>query len=81
MTAAQGAAQAVSKPPQAASAATGAETLAHGKTILLWPGGAPQAVGKTPEDMPALTIFLPAKNTTKTGVVVAPGGGYAHLSM
>ncbi len=81
MTVAQSAAQAVSKPPQAASAATGAETLPHGKTVLLWPGGAPQAVGKTPEDMPALIIFLPAKNTTMTGVVIAPGGGYAHLSM
>jgi acetyl esterase/lipase len=51
------------------------------KILLLWPEGAPKAVGKTPEDTPTLTIFLPAKNTTKTGVVIAPGGSYVHLSM
>ena len=54
---------------------------AHGKTILLWPEGAPKAAGKAPEDTPTLTIFLPAKNSTRTGVLVAPGGGYSHLSM
>ena len=33
-------------------------------------------------DKPTLTVFLPvAPNATKTGVVVAPGGGYTHLSM
>jgi acetyl esterase/lipase len=52
-----------------------------GKTILLWPQGAPKAVGKTPADVPTLTIYLPAHNTTKTGVLIAPGGGYSHLSM
>jgi acetyl esterase/lipase len=78
--AAQSAGQATPKAAQAAPAAN-ADAVSHGKTILLWPGGAPRAVGKTPEDTPTLTIFLPAKNTTKTGVVIAPGGGYAHLSM
>lgn len=71
----------VTATPQANAAATNADNLSHGKTILLWPGGAPKAVGKTPEDTPTLTIFLPAKNTTKTGVVVAPGGGYRNLAM
>ena len=42
---------------------------AHGKTILLWPEGAPKAAGKAPEDTPTLTIFLPAKNSTRTGVL------------
>jgi acetyl esterase/lipase len=33
-------------------------------------------------DKPTLTVYLPAgANATKTGVVVAPGGGYQHLSM
>ena len=53
-----------------------------GKTMLLWPGGAPGALGDEDVDKPTLTVFLPvAPNPTKTGVVVAPGGGYTHLSM
>ncbi len=52
-----------------------------GKTILLWPNGAPGAKGNADVDKPSLTIFLPAVNATKTGVVVAPGGGYTHLAM
>ena len=52
------------------------------KTILLWPGGAPGAMGDEDIDRPTLTVYLPTGvNATKTGVVVAPGGGYQHLSM
>ncbi len=52
------------------------------KTILLWPNGAPAAQGEEDIDKPSLTIYLPAGvNATKTGVVIAPGGGYQHLSM
>ena len=51
------------------------------KTILLWPAGAPGALGDLETDKPTLTIFLPAENPTKTGVVVAPGGGYQHLAI
>jgi acetyl esterase/lipase len=53
-----------------------------GKTMLLWPGGAPGAQGDEDVDKPSLTVFLPlAANATKTAVVVAPGGSYTHLSM
>jgi len=53
-----------------------------GKTMLLWPAGAPGALGDEDVDKPTLTVFLPvAANATKTGVVVAPGGGYTRLSM
>jgi len=53
-----------------------------GKTMLLWPAGAPGALGEEDIDKPTLTVFLPVKpNATKTGVVVAPGGSYMHLSM
>jgi acetyl esterase/lipase len=56
--------------------------VTSGKVILLWPDGAPGAQGTGDEDRPSLTIFLPAgPNATKTGVVVAPGGGYAHLAI
>ncbi len=53
-----------------------------GKTVLLWPAGAPGAQGDEDVDKPTLTVYLPAvANATKTGVVVAPGGGYQHLAM
>ncbi len=53
-----------------------------GKTMLLWPSGAPGALGDEDVDKPTLTVFLPvAPNATKTGVVVAPGGSYTHLAM
>ncbi|MGA2146350.1 MAG: alpha/beta hydrolase [Bryobacteraceae bacterium] len=48
----------------------------------LWPKGAPGALGAADEDIPALTPYLvPAARATGTAVIVAPGGGYAHLSM
>ena len=60
---------------------TGAGSLAA-KTILLWPDGAPGAMGDEDIDRPTLMVYLPTgANATKTGVVVAPGGGYQHLSM
>ena len=59
---------------------TGAEQTA--KTLLLWPAGAPGAQGDEEIDKPTLTVYLPSGvNATKTGVVVAPGGGYAHLAI
>ena len=49
--------------------------------MLLWPKGAPGALGVADEDKPSITVYLPAANPTKTAVVIAPGGGYQHLSM
>jgi len=49
--------------------------------VPLWPGAAPLAQGTTPDDIPTLTAYLPAENPTKTAVIIAPGGGYQHLSM
>jgi acetyl esterase/lipase len=49
---------------------------------LLWPDGAPGAVGTQDEDRPTLTIYLPpADKASGAGVVICPGGGYAHLAM
>jgi acetyl esterase/lipase len=61
--------------------ATPAGTVTGGKTLLLWPAGAPGALGNDDTDKPSLTVYLPGSNPTRTGVVVAPGGGYQHLSM
>lgn len=50
--------------------------------LLLWPEGAPGAVGSEPADKPSLTIYLPpAEKGVGTGVVVCPGGGYGHLAV
>ena len=49
--------------------------------IQLWPNGAPGALGSSEEDTPTIAAFIPASNPTKTAVVIAPGGGYVHLSM
>jgi acetyl esterase/lipase len=51
------------------------------ETILLWPKGAPGAVGDTDLDKPTLDVYLPASNPTHSAVVICPGGGYVHLSM
>lgn len=60
----------------------GASQAIAQKTELLWPNGAPGAVGNQPEDRPTLTIYLPnAASAIPTGVVVCPGGGYVYLSM
>jgi acetyl esterase/lipase len=67
---------------QVTSVPAGSGSAAEGKKVLLWPDGAPGAQGTEDVDKPTLTIFLPeGVNATKTGVVVAPGGGYTHLSM
>ncbi len=44
---------------------------------LLWPKGAPGAVGDEAADRPSLTVFLPqAEKANGAAVVVCPGGGY-----
>ena len=50
-------------------------------TVLLWPNGAPGALGAEDSDQPSLTIFLPVKNQANgTGVIVCPGGSYISLA-
>jgi acetyl esterase/lipase len=50
-------------------------------TVLLWPNGAPGALGDEDRDKPSLTIFLPVKNQANgTGVIVCPGGSYTALA-
>lgn len=48
---------------------------------LLWPQGAPNALGTSPEDQPSLTPFLVSGGSAGTAVIVCPGGGYQHLAM
>jgi len=52
------------------------------KADLLWPGGAPGALGTEDIDKPSLASYLvPAGRGTGTAVIVCPGGGYSGLSM
>lgn len=52
------------------------------QTVLLWPAGAPGALGNDDADKPSLEVFpAPAAGKISTAVIVCPGGGYSHLSM
>jgi acetyl esterase/lipase len=52
------------------------------RTQLLWPEGAPGAVGNQDADKPSLSIYLPAPGKSNgTAVVVCPGGGYGGLAV
>lgn len=50
------------------------------KTELLWPEGAPGALGTEDADKPSLTFWL-APNPNGAAVLVCPGGGYGGLAM
>ena len=53
---------------------------AEPKTELLWPAGAPGALGDAAKDKPTLIIYLPEK-PNGVGIVICPGGGYGGLAM
>jgi acetyl esterase/lipase len=56
--------------------------LQEPQTVPLWQGKAPGARGDAAEDVPTLTIYMPAATAgPMTAVIVAPGGGYRALSM
>ncbi len=48
--------------------------------VLLWPNGAPGAMGDAPEDCPKLRLFRPAATAPVACVIVCPGGAYAGLA-
>src|SRR5437870_1441725 len=59
----------------------GRENISAAEPIILWPNGAPGAVGKEPIDIPTLTPYLaPKEKATCAAVIVCPGGGYSHLA-
>lgn len=50
--------------------------------VLLWPDGAPGAVGTEERDRPDLTIYRPERDARQScAVIVCPGGGYAALAV
>lgn len=46
------------------------------KPELLWPAGAPGAMGSEDIDKPTITAWLPASRPNGQAVIVFPGGGY-----
>ncbi|MBI5396566.1 MAG: alpha/beta hydrolase [Verrucomicrobia bacterium] len=60
----------------------GVQPAPEPKVELLWPQGAPGAVGSEDADKPTLTIWLPpAAKANGAAVVICPGGGYGHLAV
>lgn len=59
----------------------GLSTTFAATPIPLWTHGAPGAKGDRPEDVPAITPFLPAEDkATGSAFVICPGGGYERLA-
>lgn len=55
---------------------------APAKTLPLWEGKAPHAIGDTETDKPTIAFFpAPKDRATGTAIVVCPGGGYGGLAM
>jgi len=60
----------------------GAAEEASPQAIVLWPDGAPGAIGKEEVDIPTLTPYLPPRHkATGAAVIVCPGGGYGFLTL
>ncbi len=50
--------------------------------LLLWPAGAPGALGNADKDRPTLKAYLPVvENATGAAIVICPGGGYGMLAV
>jgi acetyl esterase/lipase len=71
-----------SQAPQTSQAPPAPPILQDPQTMLLWPDGAPGALGQDDSDKPSITVYMPSNTTgPMTAVIVAPGGSYARLSM
>jgi acetyl esterase/lipase len=68
-----------SQASQASQARPAPNPNAEPETMLLWPGGAPGALGTEDSDRPALTVYR-ARQPSTTAIIVAPGGGYGSLA-
>src|SRR5206468_2822765 len=51
----------------------------YARTIVLWPGGAPGAVGKEDGDIPKMYEYPAVGEGAHSAVIVMPGGGYRNL--
>ena len=52
------------------------------ETLLLWPGGAPGALGTADKDKPRVIVYHAARGEApRPAIIICPGGGYGHLAM
>jgi acetyl esterase/lipase len=51
------------------------------KTVVLWPNGAPGALGTGDGDVPKMYVYPATGTGTHSAVIVMPGGGYTHLAI
>ncbi len=49
--------------------------------VLIYPQGAPGALGRAEADRPRIYPFLPAVRSTRASVLIVPGGGYQHVAL
>jgi len=50
------------------------------RTVVLWPKGAPGALGASEGDIPRLYVYPAAGEGVHSAVIVLPGGGYSNLA-
>lgn len=68
--------------PILALAVMTALAAAQPREILLWPQGAPGAVGTSADDKPSLTVFpAPKDKANGAAAVICPGGAYGMLAI
>lgn len=51
------------------------------RVVVLWPEGAPGALGKGDGDVPKLYLYPATGEGVHSAVIVMPGGGYTHLAI
>jgi len=51
------------------------------KTVVLWPNGAPGALGTGDGDVPKMFVYPATGAGVHSAVIVMPGGGYTHLAI
>src|SRR3954462_4567576 len=72
-------AEPLGQTPAQTPAPAPANLNADPETMLLWPNGAPGALGSDDADRPTLTVYR-ALRGSGTAIIVAPGGGYTNLA-
>jgi acetyl esterase/lipase len=55
--------------------------MGFAKTIVLWPNGAPGALGESEGDIPKMYLYPAPGAGLHSAVIVMPGGGYVHLAI
>jgi acetyl esterase/lipase len=54
--------------------------VGYARAVVLWPKGAPGALGAGEGDIPKLYVYPATGEGVRSAVIVLPGGGYSNLS-